>query len=125
MAVFRNRGFRITPLPVCPDTTEAQQDAFASSLYASGASLFFALLNPISAWMTMPLSMRVRLIKWPPSVMIHFEETDYCREFRYTERPIPSLQSLDTRNRVIYMTSLLGTLTSAAHELSCCGGSTR
>ena len=32
MAVFRNRGFRITPLPVCPDITEAQQDAFASSL---------------------------------------------------------------------------------------------
>ncbi len=41
MAVFRNRGFRITPLPVCPDTTEAQQDAFASSLYASGAKLTF------------------------------------------------------------------------------------
>ncbi len=65
MAVFRNRGFRITPLPVCPDTTEAQQDAFASSLYASGAKLTFCTpSNQFPLGMTMPLSMRVRLIKW-------------------------------------------------------------
>lgn len=104
MAVFRNRGFRITPLPVCPDTTEAQQDAFASSLYASGAKLTFCTpSNQFPLGMTMPLSMRVRLIKWAAERDGYILEDDYCREFRYTERPIPSLQSLDTRNRVIYM----------------------
>lgn len=104
MAVFRNRGFRITPLPVCPDTTEAQQDAFASSLYASGAKLVFCTpSNQFPLGMTMPLSMRVRLIKWAAERDGYILEDDYCREFRYTERPIPSLQSLDTRNRVIYM----------------------
>ena len=104
MAVFRNRGFRITPLPVCPDITEAQQDAFASSLYASGAKLAFCTpSNQFPLGMTMPLSMRVRLIKWAAERDGYILEDDYCREFRYTERPIPSLQSLDTRNRVIYM----------------------
>lgn len=47
--------------------------------------------------------MRVRLIKWAAERDGYILEDDYCREFRYTERPIPSLQSLDTRNRVIYM----------------------
>ena len=107
MAVFRNRGFRIAPLPVCPDITEAQQDVFASRLYASGAKLAFCTpSNQFPLGMTMPLSMRVRLIKWAAERDGYILEDDYCREFRYTERPIPSLQSLDTRNRVIYIWAL-------------------
>ena len=93
MAVFRNRGFRITPLPVCPDITKPSR-MLASSLYASGAKLASLqdAIESLPLGMTMPLSMRVRLIKAaPPSAMDIFFEDDYCREFRYTERPIPSL----------------------------------
>lgn len=104
MAVFRNRGFRITPLPVSLGTNEEDQDAFVSSLYTSGAKLAFCTpSNQFPLGMTMPLPMRVRLIEWTAERDGYILEDDYCREFRYTERPIPSLQSLDTRNRVIYM----------------------
>lgn len=104
MAVFRNRGFRITPLLVSLGTNEEDQDAFVSSLYTSGAKLAFCTpSNQFPLGMTMPLPMRVRLIEWAAERDGYILEDDYCREFRYTERPIPSLQSLDTRNRVIYM----------------------
>lgn len=120
MAVFRNRGFRITPLPVCPDTTEAQQDAFASSLYASGAKLTFCTpSNQFPLGMTMPLSMRVRLIKWAAERDGYILEDDYCREFRYTEPThTKSAIARHTKSCDIYGHILKGTLTSAAHELS-------
>ena len=50
----------------------------------------------------MPLSRRLELLKWANNCADTFED-DYDGEFRYAGKPIPSLQSLDSNERVIYM----------------------
>ena len=113
-AVFRNRGFRITPLPLSAKLGGEAQAAYIRALRASGAKLAFCTpSNQFPLGMTMPLSMRVSLIEWAAEHDGYILEDDYCREFRYTERPIPSLQSLDTRNRVVYMGTLSKVLSPA------------
>ena len=113
-AVFRNRGFRITPLPLSVHLGDEAQAAYIRVLRASGAKLAFCTpSNQFPLGMTMPLSMRVQLIEWAAERDGYILEDDYCREFRYTERPIPSLQSLDTRDRVVYMGTLSKVLSPA------------
>jgi GntR family transcriptional regulator/MocR family aminotransferase len=79
-------------------------DAFISALYNSHASL--AYVTPSNQFPTggvLQLSARQRLLKWASSQNAYIIEDDYCREFRYTTRPISSLRSLDRDDRVIYM----------------------
>ncbi len=103
-AVFSNRGFRTIPLPLSTRHSSQDQNDYIEALYASSAKLAFCTpSNQFPLGMTMPLSIRVQLIKWAAECDGYILEDDYCREFRYAERPIPSLQSLDTRNRVVYM----------------------
>ena len=53
--------------------------------------------------MVMPIARRTELLKWATNTSGYIIEDDYDGEFRYTGRPIPSLQGLDTNGRVIYM----------------------
>lgn len=58
----------------------------------------------------MPISRRIQLLHWAESGQARYIiEDDYDSEFRYTTRPLPSLQSIDSRDRVIY----LGTFTKS------------
>ncbi|SIQ80865.1 GntR family transcriptional regulator / MocR family aminotransferase [Bacillus cereus] len=58
---------------------------------------------------TIPVSERLKLIEWAKRVGGYIIEDDYDSEFRYIHQPIPSLQSLDSNDRVIY----LGTFSKA------------
>ena len=62
---------------------------------------------------TMPISRRYELLSWanakPGRYII---EDDYDSEFRLTGRPIPSLQSIDKGDRVIYMNTFSKTLSA-------------
>ncbi len=59
---------------------------------------------------SMPISRRIQLLHWAESGQARYIiEDDYDSEFRYTTRPLPSLQSIDSRDRVIY----LGTFTKS------------
>ncbi len=53
---------------------------------------------------TMPAGRRAALLRWAAAderrIII---EDDYDSEFRYSSRPIPALQGLDTHERVVYM----------------------
>lgn len=53
--------------------------------------------------MIMPLSRRLELLKWANDCSGYIIEDDYDGEFRYVGKPIPSLQGLDSNERVIYM----------------------
>lgn len=53
--------------------------------------------------MIMPLSRRLELLNWANDRSGYIIEDDYDGEFRYVGKPIPSLQGLDTNERVIYM----------------------
>ena len=52
---------------------------------------------------TMALQRRLELLHWANRSGAMIIEDDYDSEFRYGERPIPSLQGLDTANRVVYI----------------------
>jgi len=53
--------------------------------------------------MVMPISRRMELLKWCEERKGYIIEDDYDSEFRYTGKPIPSLQGLDNNGNVIYM----------------------
>ena len=59
----------------------------------------------------MPVKRRQELLSWagelPGRYLI---EDDYDSEFRYTGRPIPTLQSIDDRGRVIYLNTFSQTI---------------
>lgn len=53
--------------------------------------------------MTLSIGKRMKLLKWATEHSAYIIENDYDGEFRYGTRPIPSLQSLDESDRVIYL----------------------
>ena len=57
-----------------------------------------------------PLSRRRELLEWAGEGDRYIIEDDYDSEFRFHARPVPSLQSLDTQGRVIYMNTFSKTL---------------
>jgi GntR family transcriptional regulator/MocR family aminotransferase len=62
---------------------------------------------------TMPVTRRYELLKWadegPDRYII---EDDYDSEFRLNGKPVPTLQSIDTNEKVIYMNTFSRSLTS-------------
>ncbi|GAB6561569.1 PLP-dependent aminotransferase family protein [Bacillus mobilis] len=60
--------------------------------------------------MIMPITRRTQLLQWAKKEKDRYIiEDDYDSEFRYSGKPIPALQGLDTDGKVIYM----GTLSKA------------
>ncbi len=55
---------------------------------------------------TMSLRRRLDLLEWAKTNDRFLLEDDYDSEYRYTGRPISSLQGLDTDNRVLYVGSM-------------------
>ena len=61
---------------------------------------------------TMTASRRSSIIRWANgSPLRYIIEDDYDSDFRYNGHPIPSLQSMDTRGKVIYLGTFSRTLT--------------
>lgn len=59
----------------------------------------------------MPVTRRNELLQWADSSPQNFIiEDDYDSEFRFTGRPIPSLQSMDRNSKVIYMNTFTKTI---------------
>jgi GntR family transcriptional regulator/MocR family aminotransferase len=108
-SLFESNRFRLHPLAV-----HLGPDDFIKSLYASKARL--AYITPSNQFPTgkvLPLGTRQRLLKWASEENVYIIEDDYCREFRYNVRPLPSLQSLDRNDRVIYMRTFSKALSPA------------
>jgi GntR family transcriptional regulator / MocR family aminotransferase len=51
----------------------------------------------------MPIARRLRLLDWARRHKAWIIEDDYDSEFRYHNRPLPSLQGLDTYGNVLYV----------------------
>lgn len=55
----------------------------------------------------MPINRRIQLLNWANQAQDRYLiEDDYDSEFKYSGKPIPALQGLDTNEKVIYMGSL-------------------
>lgn len=58
----------------------------------------------------MPIGKRMEILAWAEETGGWIIEDDYDSELRYNGRPIPSLQSIDSQGRVIYMGTFSKTL---------------
>ena len=61
----------------------------------------------------MPTDTREAVLKWAERHDAYLLEDDYCRDFRYRERSLPPLASMDRRGRVIYMGTFSKSLSPA------------
>ena len=107
--VARRQGFAMAPLP-----TDQGTEAFLAALDEHHPRLVFT--TPSHQFPTgklLSLDARTRLLQWAEENDAYIIEDDSCNEFRYTTRPIPSLQSLDAYGRVIYLCNVSKVLSPA------------
>ena len=96
--VLEHSRFNITYCDVVSQTHQ-----FIKDVEACDARLIY--VTPSSQFPTarvMGTDMRERLIAWARKNDAYILEDDYCREFRYLDRPLPPLHTMDP-DRVIYM----------------------
>lgn len=84
------------------------------ALEASGANIIhISPSHHFPTGITMPISRRYELLGWASKEKSRYIiEDDYDSEFRLSGRPIPTLQSIDMSERVIYMNTFTKSLAS-------------
>jgi GntR family transcriptional regulator/MocR family aminotransferase len=97
---FRLAGAKIIPVPVDPEGLSVaegiQRARNAHAVYITPSHQY-----PLG--MTMSASRRMSLLNWAARSGAWIIEDDYDSEFRFGAQPFPSLQGLDTGDRVIYV----------------------
>ncbi len=95
--IFARNRFRIVPIPVKADgiALEAVTNGDCRLLYLTPSHQF-----PTGAILS--VAKRQQLLDWAAKADAYLIEDDYDSELRYDCRPLPSLQSLDQHNKVIY-----------------------
>lgn len=103
--VFQNFGYPVYPISLDENGMNVQ------SLRRTGARLVFVTpSHQFPLGIVMPVNRRMQLLNWAyEQEERYIIEDDYDSEFRYQGKPIPALQGLDNRGKVIYM----GTLSKA------------
>lgn len=96
--VMEQNGYSITPVPIendgiCIDTI---QDLSHALLYVKPSHQF-----PLGT--VLPIAKRLKLLEWAEKNNGYIIEDDYDSELRYHNRPVPSLQSIDSSDRTIYL----------------------
>jgi GntR family transcriptional regulator/MocR family aminotransferase len=96
---FEATGARCLAMPVDADgldTTSLPQDKRIRLAYVTPSHQF-----PLGG--VLPIGRRLELLRWAKRHGAWIIEDDYDGEFRYGQRPIDALQSIDTDGRVIYV----------------------
>ncbi|HXG29148.1 MAG TPA: PLP-dependent aminotransferase family protein [Nevskiales bacterium] len=96
---FEATGARLLANPVDGhglDTRHLPEDERARLAYVTPSHQF-----PLGG--VLPISRRLELLQWAQRHDAWIIEDDYDGEFRYGQRPIDALQSIDTDGRVIYI----------------------
>lgn len=103
--VFQRYGLSPALIPVTEEglSIEALQETTANLVYVTPSHQF-----PLGY--RMPVTKRQQLLQGIDERQGYILEDDYDSEFRYTTQPLPSLQSLDRQDRVIYMGSFSKTV---------------
>ena len=100
-------GARIAPTPLSGGAIDVRE------LYRSGAGA--AYVTPTHQFPTgeeMQPGQRAALLRWARETGGYILEDDYDSEFRLTGKPIPSLQSMDITQKVIYINTFTKSLSS-------------
>ncbi|GKU84725.1 PLP-dependent aminotransferase family protein [Niallia sp. NCCP-28] len=96
-AVLEDLGASVNSIPLDNNGIDINQlaNTHADAVYVTPPHQF-----PYG--MIMPISRRLELLKWAEERTGYIIEDDYDGEYRYKGKPIPSLQGLDTKGRVVY-----------------------
>lgn len=98
--VFKDHDCRIQPIQVEADGLCIDQLA---ALTKGIQGVYVTPSHQFPLGMVLPVQKRRRLLQWAERTDAVIIEDDYDSEFRYMGQPIPSLKSLDTEDRVVYM----------------------
>lgn len=102
--LFASHGARVVGVPVDPEGMVVDQlPARARVVYATPSHQF-----PLGTPMSLPR--RTALLAWAQRHDAAVIEDDYDSEFRFSDRPLEPLQSLDTSGRVLYAGTFSKTL---------------
>lgn len=96
---------------ICRPIPMDQHGINLEALTASGATV--AHISPTHHYPTglvTPIGRRQALLRWAEETGGYIIEDDYDSEFRFTGRPIPTLQSIDRGGRVVYMNTFSQTI---------------
>jgi GntR family transcriptional regulator/MocR family aminotransferase len=99
-AALSSAGTRLVPIPVGPEGLDLdegiKQAPKAKCAYVTPSHQF-----PLGV--TMSVEIRLRLLDWAHRHGMWIIEDDYDSEYRYSGRPVPSLQGMDQNGCVIYI----------------------
>jgi GntR family transcriptional regulator / MocR family aminotransferase len=98
--VFQAAGASIIPVPVDAEGIDVK----AGHRLAPRAKLAYVTpANQFPLGVTMSAGRRMDLLRWASHAGAWVIDDDYDSEYRYSERPVASLQSIDSFNTVIYV----------------------
>jgi GntR family transcriptional regulator / MocR family aminotransferase len=97
--VFIRAGVQVVPVPV--DEGGIRLDVVKRN-YDHARMAYVTPSHQFPLGVTLPLSRRLELLEWASRTGAWIVEDDCDGEYRYTGRPLSSLQGLDSENRVIY-----------------------
>lgn len=97
--IFSTSGYEIFPLPMDKNGMSIEH------LKESPANIAYIMpSHQFPTGVVMPIGRRMELLKWAGEAENRYLiEDDYDSEFRYKGKPIPALQSVDKKEKVIYM----------------------
>jgi GntR family transcriptional regulator / MocR family aminotransferase len=93
-------GAQLVPVPVDPEGLNVAEGIRRAG---SAQAVFITPSHQYPLGVTMTATRRMLLLNWAERSGAWIIEDDYDSEYRFGDRPIPSLQSLDTGERVIYV----------------------
>lgn len=97
--VFASVGAKVCPVALDDQGMRVPRMKNARLIYVTPAHQF-----PVG--MTMTVARRLELLEWARSCGALIFEDDYDSEYRYSGRPIPALQGLDTSGQVLFSGTL-------------------
>ena len=98
---------RFSPIPI---PLEKDGVSIAETERLSHTLLYITPSHQFPMGSVLPITKRLALLQWAAKSDSYILEDDYDSEFRYTGRPIPTLQSIDDRGRVIYLNTFSQTI---------------
>jgi GntR family transcriptional regulator/MocR family aminotransferase len=100
-------GAQIVPVPV---DKEGLDVAEGIALCRTARLVYITPSHQFPLGVTMSLPRRLTLLEWAHRTGAWILEDDYDSEYRYTGRPLPALQGLDSEHRTVYLGTLSKTL---------------
>ncbi|MFK9090904.1 PLP-dependent aminotransferase family protein [Bacillus salipaludis] len=95
---FKDKGVTLKPIPLDHNGIDLNH------LVVSKANVTYVTpSHQFPNGMVMPITRRMELLQWAEDEGRYIIEDDYDGEFRYKGKPIPSLQGLDHKGKVIYV----------------------